>query len=118
MRRLLVVPLLLLDFACGESSAEAGKTDKSAKKSVTEESAELASQSEVFEVGCAKCTYHLEGVEGCQAAIKKDDKVLLLSGHSFKAMAEGLCKTPKKARIAGKESGNTFVVTNPVRWEQ
>ena len=63
------------------------------------------------ELGCAKCIYDLEGAEGCETAVKIDDKVLMLSGFEVDAHKVGLCKSAKAAEAAGAIEGDNFVAT-------
>ena len=52
------------------------------------------------ELGCAKCVYHMEGVEHCTVAAKVGDEVMLVKGGGIDA--HGLCGRPKMAEITGK----------------
>jgi hypothetical protein len=63
------------------------------------------------ELGCAGCIYELEDAEGCQTAVKVGDKVLMLSGFEIDAHKVGLCKSAKKAEIAGAVEGENFVAS-------
>ncbi len=64
------------------------------------------------EAGCASCIYEMEGVAGCQLAVKIDGKPYLVTGADVNAHRAGLCASAKKAKIAGKIEGDKFVATS------
>ncbi|MFB3118393.1 MAG: DUF6370 family protein, partial [Myxococcota bacterium] len=62
--------------------------------------------------GCASCIYEMEGVAGCQLAVKIDGKPYLVTGADVNAHGAGLCASAKKAKVAGKIEGDKFVATS------
>ena len=105
MRLLAVVALVSLVGCTGDGTADA----------------------QTIEVGCAKCSYALDGHDECAAACKVDGKVVLLEGVSSefdKLMAEhGFCAPggkPVEAKAVGKMEGDKFVassLTGPAKTE-
>jgi len=62
------------------------------------------------EVGCAKCSYKMDGVTDCVAAVRIDGKAYLVDGlPKFHAHAEGLCDAPKTGHILGNLENGRFV---------
>ena len=62
------------------------------------------------EVGCAKCSYKMDGVSDCVAAVKIDEKAYLIEGlPKFNAHTEGLCDAPKMGHIQGNIENGHFV---------
>jgi len=98
---------------CSSSSddgAAAGGTEEAAVAENTH-GHEHATYAGAAEVGCGMCTYQMEGVEGCVAAVKYDGKAYLLTGQEIDAHGLGLCTEPKQAEIEGEVHGTNFVAT-------
>ncbi len=65
---------------------------------------------QVVEVACGSCIYEMDGVEGCEAAVKIDGRPYLLKGvKGLDAHAAGLCKSAKHARVLGEVKDGVFV---------
>ena len=64
------------------------------------------------EVGCGMCTYSMDGVQGCVAAVKFNDKSYLLAGQELDAHGMGLCQEAKMAKVSGETHGSTFVAAS------
>ena len=69
---------------------------------------------QTVEVGCAKCSYSMDGVTTCENAVKIDGKAMLVTGdHGFDVMAEGICRDgAKQAEVTGSVEGDQFVASS------
>jgi len=65
----------------------------------------------VLEAGCAGCIFNMEGAEGCELAVKIDDKPYLVSGIEVDTHGSGMCDSALKATVSGKVQGDKFVAT-------
>jgi hypothetical protein len=92
--------------ATADVAANAEKKADAAKASSTD-----AEASHFMEVGCANCTFGMDGVEGCQAAVKVNDEPVLLTGVPVDAHGLGLCQNPKKAHIHGSMVEGKYVAS-------
>ena len=63
-------------------------------------------------VACGSCIYGMEGVEGCETAVKIDGKSYLVTGENIDAHNVGLCSSEKKALVTGQVEGDKFVATS------
>jgi hypothetical protein len=59
----------------------------------------------------------MQGVEGCQLAVKIDDTAYLVIGSDIDAHGDahaptGLCMTARKAKATGEIEGDEFVATS------
>lgn len=104
MRQVLALTVmfcLLLGFSGCQKSGDAA-SDTTAPITVTDQTVETA---------CGSCIYKMEGVEGCQTAVKIDGKAYLVTGVETDAHEAGLCEVAKKAIVSGKVEGDKFVAT-------
>ena len=106
---------LLIAFAglmlLGACSVEVTTESKAAESTTT---SSMPSDSQTLEVGCYRCTFAVDGAEGCELAVKVDDKPYLVTGVNANAHALGLCtasETPKMAELSGSVEGDQFVAT-------
>jgi len=53
----------------------------------------------------------MEGAEGCELAIKIDDKPYLVSGVDVDTHGSDMCDTSLEAVVSGKLKGDKFVAT-------
>lgn len=67
-----------------------------------------------IEVGCASCSYGMDGVEGCLLAAVIDDEPFLVTGIEFDTHGNGLCKATSTATIVGKVHANGIEATKVV----
>jgi len=86
----------------GKSSHAAGQPDHDpAGKVIT---------NQLVDVGCGNCIYSMNGVKGCQLAVKIDDKTYLVTGADD-VDAHKFCSVAKKALVSGQIEGNKFAAT-------
>ena len=100
MRRILqitLIPLLVCLGSCGSDEASA---DYNADAEVGTETTS-AIVNETVEIGCASCTYSIEGAEGCSLGAKVGDKTYMVTGTKISAHDEGLCSATKSADLMG-----------------
>jgi hypothetical protein len=64
---------------------------------------------QVVEVGCGSCVYKMQGVKGCDIAVKIDGKQYLVSGANVDA--HQFCAPGKKALVSGRIEGDRFLAT-------
>lgn len=63
---------------------------------------------QVVEAACGSCTYEMEGVTACVAAVKIDGKPYLVKGVDVDAHDLGLCKGALTAEVSGELAGTFF----------
>jgi len=71
---------------------------------------------QTVKAGCALCIYEMEGVSGCELAVKVDGKAHLVSGIEMDDLGDahaedGLCSMERQVKAAGKVEGDRFVAT-------
>lgn len=113
---LFVAGLSAFQVGCSKSESESTPAPEVVASAPTavEAVAAVASQvveTQVAEAGCATCIYGMEGVQGCQLAVKVAEKAYLVSGAEIDAHAAGLCSGAKQAEIAGKIEGGIFIAS-------
>ena len=107
MRRnllLMIVVTLVPGFAGCRSPSDYSATEGTA---VTQT---LAKQT--VEAGCGSCIFNMQGVEGCELAVRIDGKPYLVTGADVDAHGSGLCRAAKEAKAVGKIEGDKFVATS------
>lgn len=91
---------------------EAGDaTSDTTSDTASDTAAPISVTDRTVETGCGSCIYKMEGVKGCQTAVKIDGKSYLVTGVQTDAHEAGLCKGAKKAVVSGKVEGDKFVAT-------
>ncbi len=65
-----------------------------------------------LETGCGSCVFGMEGVQGCQLAVKVDGKPYLVSGVKMPGHESGLCDHSRMAAITGQVEDERFVATS------
>lgn len=65
-----------------------------------------------LETGCGNCVFGMDGVQGCQLAVKLDGKPYLVSGVEMPDHESGLCDHSRMAAITGQVEGERFVATS------
>jgi hypothetical protein len=73
--------------------------------------ATLAVDKKMVEAGCGSCMFHMDGVSGCQLAVKIDGKPYLVTGTDVNAHKAGLCEATKQAEVSGQVKDDKFVAT-------
>ena len=63
------------------------------------------------EAGCAKCSYHIPGVNTCTLGVKIGETAYLVKGFDFDTHAAGLCHSTKPATVSGKVKGSRLVAS-------
>lgn len=95
----------------GDASNDAATADTPSEVSIGSDGAVAKLAEMKVELGCGSCTYHMEGVEGCQTAAKVGDKTMLVDGD-VDAHSLGLCKSPRNATVKGSMQGQKLVVAD------
>lgn len=72
--------------------------------------------SQIVDVGCATCIFHMKGVAGCKLAVEIKGKAYLVTGsdiddHGDAHAKDGLCNARRKAVVTGKIDDGRFVAT-------
>lgn len=96
--------------AVAEKVSDAADKAADAAGEVTKQ-VSMVLKEQTVEAGCAGCTYKMEGVEGCQLAIKVAGKPYLVTGTDVSAHDAGLCEATKKATIVGTIEGTKVALT-------
>ncbi len=78
----------------------------------TEQESDPHASTMTVEVGCASCTYEMEGVEDCELAARIDGKAYLVELEGFDAHGSGLCAGTKTAVVTGAIEGDRFHATS------
>ncbi len=84
---------------------------QNAEEAAPETATPVTLTDQTVETGCGSCIYKMEGVEGCQTAVKIEGKAYLVTGVETDAHDLGLCKEAKQATVSGKVEGDKFVAT-------
>ncbi|MFM2392864.1 MAG: hypothetical protein RLZZ546_846 [Bacteroidota bacterium] len=70
----------------------------------------------IVEAACGQCQFHMKEKEGCDLAIKIDNKNTYfvkgtsIDDHGDAHSHDGFCNTIRKAKVVGKIENNRFVV--------
>ena len=107
--RIIVIGLCVISSGCSKSDTEQTPTPVTPVDQVPAVSQIVTTQT--VEVGCGSCIFDMDGVSGCQLAVKIDQKPYLVSGSDIDAHTAGLCAGAKQAEVAGKIEGGKFVVS-------
>jgi len=97
MRRILqftLIPMLVFLGSCGSDDAAAADNEVGSETT-------SALVNETVELGCADCTYGIEGAEGCSVGAKIGDNTYMVTGSDIDAHDEGLCSETKSGEISG-----------------
>jgi hypothetical protein len=70
-----------------------------------------ALQDQEIEVGCAKCTYKLPGVEGCTTAVVVSGVPMVVGGLDVSAHDHRFCSGAGQAVVSGEVKGTEFVAS-------
>ena len=97
LRMSLLCSLLVGLAACKSTAEEAPMTEAETAATLT------------VEAGCASCIYGMDGVEGCQPAVRIDGKTYLVTASDFDAHGAGLCSATRTAEVSGSIEGDRFV---------
>ena len=108
--KLTLALVLFLAAGCSVEVSQESNSSGTAGSDIAEAASAVASQT--VEAGCGMCTYHIDGVQGCELAVKVADQPYLVTGSDFDAMANGLCKGPKQVEIVGAVEGDKFAATS------
>ncbi len=78
--------------------------------------AQRVSSGRTAEAGCASCIFHMEGVTGCELAVKIDGQPYLVTGsdiddHGDAHASDGLCNAASNAVVEGRIDGDRFIAT-------
>lgn len=96
MKKFIVLFALIFTFSC---------TDKKEKAIVAE-------------VSCGQCQFDLKGQDGCDLAIRIDDKAYFVDGAHIDDFGDahdketGFCEVIRKAEVIGKIKGDRFKATS------
>lgn len=96
MRKIAFIALLLLTFSCAEKE----------KKSF------------VAEVSCGQCQFDLKTQDGCDLAIRIDNKAYFVDGADIDDFGDahneetGFCEVIRKANVIGKVENDRFQSTS------
>lgn len=101
----------LVAFQIGCSKSEPETTPAPEATVATPAVASQIVETQVAEAGCATCIFGMEGVQGCQLAIKIKDKPYLVSGTDIDAHSAGLCTAAKQAEITGKIENGQLIAS-------
>ena len=90
MKKALIICVLLLSFAC--------KTE----------------EKQTVEISCGQCQFGLTSQEGCDLAVRIDDKAYFVDGANIDDFGDahdknsGFCEVIRKAEVTGNIEGNRF----------
>ena len=96
MKRFIVLFVLIFTFSC---------TDKKEKTIVAE-------------VSCGQCQFDLKGQNGCDLAVRIDNKAYFVDGAHIDDFGDahdketGFCEVIRKAEVIGKIKGDHYLVTS------
>lgn len=93
-------------------ATDAGKTGPAAVIADAKDAVATATAAaQTLEVGCAKCTYHLDGAATCGTAVKVGGTAYAVNVPGFDAMKEGLCAGAKQAKVTGEMKDGKFLAS-------
>ena len=92
MKKILVVCVLVLSFACGEDKKE------------------------TVELSCGQCQFGLTSQDGCDLAVRIDDKAYFVDGADIDDFGDahdidsGFCEVVRTAQVSGELIDNRYQV--------
>jgi len=94
MKKILFVCVLFLSFACSEDKKQ------------------------IVEASCGQCQFGLTSQDGCDLAVRFDDKAYFVDGADIDDFGDahdkgtGFCEVVRKAEVTGKLEGDRFQVSS------
>ena len=96
MKKILFLSIFMIAFSCGN------------KKEIKQ----------VAEISCGQCQFELDSKNGCDLAVKIDDKAYFIDGAHIDDFGDahdiysGFCNVIRKANLVGTIEDNRFKVTS------
>ncbi len=96
MKKILFLSIFMIAFSCGN------------KKEIKQ----------VAEISCGQCQFELDSQNGCDLAVKIDDKAYFVEGFGINDFGDahdkttGFCEVIRKAEVSGKIENNKFVASS------
>ena len=100
------------DSKSSEPATTAPEQSSSAMPTGTPEVMVAKFEGTSMELGCGRCIYKMEGVQGCPTAAVVNGKPMLIQGVGQSAHEHGLCSRSGMALVSGEIEGGSLVTTS------